>query len=238
MKKNSFFFGILVMVLVFGTTGTTAFAQEKHNPFDILVGVNVGFGISPNTFGLLGSLSNTSNFNTNALLGNYAVTGDFGATGDFYLFNWLSVSTGFMLHPDLYVLLDQDLSWIFEDVVKNNSFSGFSKIAATPLCLTIPITAHVNIPRVEWLYAGAGLSLNIPLFGMMDSTLKDLTGFDIDTKGKFFIGLPVDIGFDFIKPGRGGMRLFFRITPEFHDGGVTVPIGLVWQAWNWKVFSR
>jgi hypothetical protein len=56
-----------------------------------------------------------------------------------------------------------------------------------------------------------------------------------DTNGDFFVGLPIDIGFDFVKPGRGGGRFFFRITPEFHEGGTVLPIGFIWQIYNWKI---
>jgi len=110
--------------------------------------------------------------------------------------------------------------------------------------LTIPFAAHVNIPYVEWLYTGIGLNINIPLFGMLDSTINDSGGPKISTKGKTFVGLPIDLGFDFVKPGRGGARFFFRVTPEFHkvDGVdktfVTVPIGFAWQIWNWKVLVK
>jgi hypothetical protein len=57
-------------------------------------------------------------------------------------------------------------------------------------------------------------------------------------KGDFFVGLPIDIGFDSVKPGRGGGRFFFRITPEFHKKGVAVPIGFIWQIYNWKIYSK
>jgi hypothetical protein len=57
----------------------------------------------------------------------------------------------------------------------------------------------------------------------------------IDTKGDFFVGLPIDIGFDLVKPGRGGGRFFFRITPEFHEKGTVLPIGFIWQMYNWKI---
>ncbi|MDR0586097.1 MAG: hypothetical protein LBG26_02540 [Treponema sp.] len=196
------------------------FAQEdvhKHQPFDMLLGLNFGVGMTPNMGELFSAVSNSR-----IPKGNYAITFDFGLTCDFYLFNWLSFNTGLLLHPDIYLVLDQD----FYNV------DSFTDIAATPICLTIPLAAHINIPKVEWLYAGMGLNLNIPLFGMVDG----LAG--IDTKGDFFVGLPIDIGFDFVKPGKGGGRFFFRITPEFHENGTTVPIGFIWQIYNWKLYSK
>jgi hypothetical protein len=214
MKKNL----VLVLVMVVLLTGG-AFAQEesKHQQFDVLIGLNFGLGITPSMF-------EASNGPEEAKIpkGNYAVICDFGITGDFYLFNWLSVNTGLLLHPGEYLFLDHDLRGY-----------GILDVVAAPLCLTIPISAHVNIPKAEWLYAGIGLSLNIPLFSMVDSA----TGSEIyiDTKSDFFIGLPIDLGFDFIKPDKGGARFFFRITPEFHKKGTVVPIGFIWQIWNWKV---
>jgi hypothetical protein len=78
---------------------------------------------------------------------------------------------------------------------------------------------------------------------MLDSAVQIDTRYydaniEFGTKGKFFVGLPIDIGFDFIRAGRGGARLFFRLTPEFHENGTAIPIGLVLQVWNWKVYSK
>jgi len=225
MASKRFVIGILAIVLLFTMAGTGAFAQNdhKHEQFDVLIGINYGFGISPNVFGLLKSLSRGDDIPR----GNYAFIMDLGVTADFYIFYWLSVNAGVFFHPDFYVLLDHNLSGSFE----------FTDIAYTPLCLTIPISVHVNIPKVEWLYMGAGLTLNIPLFGILE-----ISGYSYDpgynTKGDFFYGLPVDLGFDFIKSGRGGMRLFFRITPEFHKKRTALPIGLIWQIWNFKIFSK
>ncbi|MDR1410979.1 MAG: hypothetical protein LBI91_02095 [Spirochaetaceae bacterium] len=211
--------GLLVLVLASALAGGV-FAQEaihKHQPFDMLLGLNYGMGITPNIGDLFSAAGGGS-----IPKGNYALTFDFGLTYDFYIFNWLSVGTGLLLHPDIYLVLDQDL----------NNIDSFTDIAASPFCLTVPIAAHVNIPKLEWLYAGIGLSLNFPISGIFDG----LAG--IDTKGDFFAGLPIDIGFDFVRPGRGGMRFFFRVTPEFHEHGTTVPIGFIWQMYNWKIYSK
>ena len=151
---------------------------------------------------------------------------DFGLTYDFYLFYWLSFNTGIMFHEDVYAILEQDF----------DADGSFTDIAATPTCITIPIGAHFNIPKVEWLYAGIGLTLNIPVASLLDSA--DPSFKEIDTKGPFFVGLPIDIGFDFVRVGRGGARFFFRITPEFHKKGTVVPIGFIWQINNWKLYGR
>jgi hypothetical protein len=210
MAKKSLMMLVLAVIIAGGV-----FAQEehKHQPFDVLLGLNWGLGMTPNMGGLFGK---------DISKGNYALVFDFGITGDFYLFDWLSFNTGLLLHPDIYLLLDQDIKGI----------DSFTDIAATPICLTIPLAAHINIPKVEWLYAGIGLNLNFPITSLLDSIIEE------DTKGDFFVGLPIDIGFDFIQPGRGGMRFFFRITPEFHEHGTTIPIGFIWQIWNWKVYSK
>ncbi|MDR1315864.1 MAG: hypothetical protein LBK13_03225 [Spirochaetales bacterium] len=219
--------GLLVLVLA-GVLAGVIFAQEenktpaavhKHQPFDMLLGLNYGLGITPN----IGDWANVLGGGDTFPKGNYALAFDFGLTYEFYIFNWLSANTGLLLHPDIYLILDQDL---------NSDDIELTDIAASPFCLTIPIAAHVNIPKVEWLYAGIGLSLNIPISGIFDG----LAG--TDTKGDFFVGLPIDLGFDFIRPGRGGMRFFFRITPEFHEKGTAVPIGFIWQIYNWKLFGK
>jgi hypothetical protein len=208
-----------LLVLVFAVVvAGGAFAQDetvhKHQPFDMLLGFNLGIGITPN-IGDLFSIQDDG-----IPKGNYALIFDIGLTYDFYLFNWLSFNTGLLLHPDVYVLLDQ----------KSDNIDSFTDIASGPLCLTVPLAAHVNIPKVEWLYAGIGLSLNIPMSGMFDAVAAG-----VDTKGDFFVGLPIDMGFDFVKPGKGGGRFFFRITPEFHERGAAVPIGFIWQIYNWKL---
>ena len=209
--------GLIVLVLAVVIAGGV-FSQEehKHQPFDVLLGLNFGLGITPNIGDVL-SISEDK-----IPQGNYALVFDFGVTGDFYLFNWLSFNTGLLLHPDIYVLLDRDLRGV----------DDFTDIAASPLCLTIPLAAHVNIPNVEWLYMGIGLNLNFPITGMFDSFA------DVDTKGDFFVGLPIDIGFDFIQPNRGGGRFFFRVTPEIHKHGTAIPVGFVWQIYNWKVYGK
>jgi hypothetical protein len=206
----------LVVLLVFFIAGGVI-AQEKHQPFDMLLGFSAGAAMSPNIMGVFTYLSSDE-----LSKGNYAITANIGFTYDFYLFYWLSLSTGLLFHEDLYLLLGRDYK----------NIDSITDIASSPVCLTIPVAAHVNIPRAEWLYAGLGLHLNIPVFGLFDG----ITG--IDTKGDFFVGIPADIGFDFTKPEGGGGRFFFRITPEIHKGGTAFPIGFVAQINTWKLFSK
>lgn len=214
MKNKHFAAGIMALVLATILAGG-AFAQEKHQSFDTYLGLNFGFGVTPGLFKTIKAFTSGE-----VPTGNRALIIDFGLTGDFYILNWLSATAGFLMHPDIYAILDQD----FKNV------DSFTDIAATPLCLTIPLAVHVNIPRVEWLYTGIGLSLNIPLFSLLKKAGVD--------KGKFFVGLPIDVGFDFIKPERGGVRLFFRVTPEFHEKGTTVPLGFILQIYNWKIYGK
>jgi hypothetical protein len=205
--------GMLVLILAAVLAGSV-FAQEgtgthKHQSFDMVLGLNMGFGITPN-IGKVTSLEE----------GNYAITTDIGLNYDFYLFNWLSFNTGAVLHSDVYLLLDQDLS----------TAQKFTDIASTPICLTLPLTAHINVPWIEWLYVGAGLNLNIPIASLLNNFP--------DSKGDFFVSLPIDIGFDFMKAGGNGGRFIFRISPEFHERGTTVPVGFVWQLHNWKIYGK
>ena len=207
--------GIFLLVLVVLITGGVFAQTGVHEAFDMFIGLNLGLGISPNIFSLFNLSDNV------VRKGNYAITADFGVTYDFYLFPWLSFNSGVLLHPDLYSTLDVDLF----------NVDKFTDIMATPLCVTIPVMAHVNIPMVEWLYVGAGVSINIPVLGMMDSVFDD-------SKGDAFFGVPMDVGFDFIKPGKGGGRFFFRVTPEIHKNGTTLPIGFIWQIYNWRIFGK
>jgi hypothetical protein len=204
---------VLATVFIF-----SAFAQDgdhKHEPFDGLIGLNIGFGATTNLGDLFGDIPPIPK-------GNYAMYFNAGLTFDFYLFSWLSFTTGLFSHGEMYLILDQDYTTV----------TSFTDIAATPICLTIPLEAHVNVPNLEWLYAGVGLTLNIPI----SSILED-QNYGVDTKGDFFIGIPIDIGFDFINSSGKGPRLFFRFMPEIHERGVTLPIGLVLQTNNWRIMS-
>jgi hypothetical protein len=139
------------------------------------------------------------------------ITGALGVSYDFYPRDWISINSGFLLHTELY----QD------------------KNLASPLCFTIPFGVHFNIPKIEWLYTGVNMAVNIPIADLQSPEKRG-----VFTQDDVFISLPLDFGFDFIKPGRGGPRAFFRITPTFHKGGITAPLGLVWQIYNWKVFAK
>ena len=220
MIKKGLFVLILVVVIAGSVFAQGGSREHKHAQFDVLIGINWGIGFSPNSvripFKVVGS--------DQIPKGHYAVVVDFGATFDFYLLNWLSFNTGLLFRQAGYLFLDNPKP---KDDIEDTT--DFADIATIPFALTIPLMAHVNIPRAEWLYIGAGVSFNIPVSGFLDDVM------DFEAKGSFFVGIPIDIGFDFIKPGKGGSRLFFRITPEFHKLGTVVPISLVWQIWNFRI---
>ena len=149
---------------------------------------------------------------------NGILTTNLGVNYGFYFFSWLSINTGILFHTEIYS--DQNL------LTGNNPMQ-------TPLCFTIPFGFYFNIPKVEWLYTGVNLAVNIPI-----ADLRSPGEQDFHTQSDVFLSMPIDFGFDFIKPGRGGSRLLFRVTPTFHKGGTVVPVGVMWQIYNWKVFSK
>jgi len=144
-------------------------------------------------------------------------TTNLGVNYGFYLHEWVSINTGFMLHTEFYF---------------NHNLLTNTEPMVTPMCFTIPFGVHFNIPKVEWLYTGVNIAINIPI-----ANLKTPEEENVFSKSDVFISLPIDLGFDFIRPGRGGSRAFIRVTPTFHRGGITVPVGFVWQIYNWKIYT-
>ena len=197
-----------MILLLFTLLAGTAFSKEsKHEGGDLLLGIGEGF--TPNILLI---------FSDTIPKENYAIAFDFGLNVDFYVSKWLSVNSGIFLRPGVYLLLD-------------NEVTSFSDWAKSPISLSIPIMAHMNIPVVDFLYFGAGIAVNFPIISMWESELRG-----VDSKGGPFLGIPLDFGFDFISAGKGGSRLFFRVTPEIHRGGKTlVLLGLMWQIYNFKL---
>jgi hypothetical protein len=221
MKKAFFVLALL------GVITTAVFSQDliydtaakdekiyRHQQFDMLIGLDMGFG-GIMTGGVLEGKK-----------GTVALSFDIGLNYDFYILDWFSVNTGLLLHPEAHLTLDKDIAEIDR---KNFKFTDY---AAVPLCLTIPIAAHINMPSIDWLYAGLGLHINIPLISFAESASES------DTKGDVFVSIPIDLGFDMIKPQKGGMRFFMRITPTFLEKGIAVPIGFIWQVYNWKIYGK
>ncbi|MDR1230925.1 MAG: hypothetical protein LBK61_05940 [Spirochaetaceae bacterium] len=223
MKKMA---GIMVLVVGLSSVG---FAQEnassasrqaanhRYAPSDMMLGYIMGSGINGE-----GDIFNLKKgfFVANAYLGvNY----------DFYFFNWLSASTGLYLLELTSVVLKEDLSMMSSDL-------SITDMMQTPVCLTIPVSAHVNVPRAEWLYLGAGVNFNIPLFSLLD-TAPEVANVDLpDTKGSFFISVPIDIGIDIAK-GTGSRRFAIRITPNFLKSGTLVTYGIMWQN-NSRIYRK
>jgi hypothetical protein len=203
---------VLFFILVSFLAGSV-FAQkaDKHQGGAILIGADLGLGFTPDIF---------KAFNADGVFskGNYAFYGALGAHLDFYLGTHLSLSSGLMLKRGAYAFLDREENF--------SDDTSFQDIAKTTYTLTVPIMMHINFPFFQWLYAGAGVQLNFPF--------KDDIG-KLNMKGGFFYGIPIDLGFDFITAGQGGMRLFLRAIPEFHDGKMVMPIGINWQVFNIKL---
>jgi len=155
---------------------------------------------------------------------NGIFTAHFGVTYGFYLHEWVSINTGLLFHTEIY---------------SNQNLLTNNEPMVTPLCFSIPIGVHFNIPKAEWLYTGVSVNINIPIANLRSSwAAAKPEERDVFKENHVFISLPFDLGFDFIKPGKGGSRAFIRVTPTFHKSGIIVPIGFVWQIYNWKVFSQ
>ena len=218
MKKR-----IILVLAALCLLAGSAFAQKtyKHWGGDMLIGADLGLGATTNLF-------KSFNVSDGAFKeGNYAGTISLGVHFDYYLNYWLSFNTGVRTHFGVYVFLDRDFQF--------NEDTKITDIAKTPLALTVPFNVHVNVPFAQWLYAGVGVNLNFPLLGVLDNVKVPSQLGELDTKGSFFIGVPIDLGFDFIPAGHGGIRFFLRATPEFHEGKTVVPIGFVWQIFNIKI---
>jgi len=155
--------------------------------------------------------------------GNGIFTANFGVTYGFYLNEWISMNTGLLFHAEIYT---------------DNNLLTNNDPMLTPLCFTIPFGFHFNIPKVEWLYTGASAAVNIPIANLQSPQVTQPEEEYVFGENNVFISLPIDLGFDFIRPVIGGSRAFIRVTPTFHRGGITVPVGFVWQIYNWKVFSQ
>ncbi|MDR1239358.1 MAG: hypothetical protein LBK27_04525 [Treponema sp.] len=219
MKK---IIGLLVMVCVLSAA---IFAQEdvrkhQHEPLDMLLGINLGTSL----------FLEFKDMATDKPKASFFRSADFGLTYDFYVFSWLSATTGLFLHPQF--------SIIWKEEYANRPDIEAKDIIQFPLCLTIPLQAHVNVPRAEWLYLGAGVNLNIPITSLMGEAAKvtGLIGLEtFDSKGKFFVSVPLDFGFDLIQSRDGGARFFFRFTPAFLEQKTLVPFGIVCQIYNFRI---
>lgn len=208
---------MVVFVFLMVVLSSVGFAQEnpapnvthKYQPFDMLLGFggNAGFNMKGDVISLK--------------KGYFIATAAVGVNYDVYFLYWLSASTGLYANEVMSLNLSKD--------EPNQTFTDMLR---TPLCLTIPFQVHVNVPRLEWLYLGAGLNFNIPLFSVIPSK----AGIP-DTKGDPFISLPIDIGID-VTPGGKYKRFVFRVTPHFfEEEGTLITFGIMYQS-NIKIYSK
>lgn len=216
------FVGLMFILTVLASVG---FTQEntppppntKYSPFDMLVGYGSGMG-----FNMQGDVFKLKE-------GFMIFTVDLGVNFDFYIFNWLSVSSGLGLAENLSMVIENDLS--------KDSDITITDVMNTPFCLTIPVQVHINTPRLDWLYFGTGVYINIPLFNVLD-TARASSDVDLpDTKGKVFVSMPIDVGFDFGHKDKTSQRFMFRITPNFLELKTLVSFGFFYQK-NYKVYSK
>jgi hypothetical protein len=222
MKKMA---GIMFLVVGLSSVG---FAQEnssaesgqaashRYRPYDMMLGFTSGMGL--NGSGDVFSLKE----------GFFVLNAYMGANYDFYFLNWLSASSGLYLLEHMSIVLKED--------IPEGSNLSMTDMMQTPFCLTIPVSVHVNMPRAEWLYLGIGVNFNIPLFSLL-KTVPQARDFDLpDTKGSFFVSLPIDIGIDMAK-GTGSRRFVFRVTPNFLKSDPLVTFGLMYQI-NARIYRK
>jgi hypothetical protein len=201
---------------------------------DMLIGVNAGIGYARQTF----------NYYTLSNVGANYMNMTLGPTFEVYIFDWLSANSG--------VLVRGDFGYASGKFGETNSTKHMIDIY--PQSVVLPIAGHVNLPFMPWLYAGAGISFNFPLFNVAGSRepsdfsrnlwLYSYSAEDFKKLEKVFISIPIDIGIDMMKDNqKNGSRLFLRIAPEFHKKDVLwkvtvlVPVGLMYQ-YNFRVYRQ
>jgi hypothetical protein len=213
------------------------------------------------------TLTAWATINTSIVLPTFFATArilTLGVSYEYYIFHWLSVGTGLGLGPEVNLVtkgekmgINKTMTYTYgqdPDAALDDAIAAVTEDAIDEalkvvhmqagLFLTIPFNVHFNIPKVEWLYGGLGIELHIPLSDLgLDNILgsgitKYLPGGSI--KGKTFVSMPIDVGFDFslikMNGKSWGNRMFFRVEPEFFgEGLISLPISLVWQSNLWKV---
>jgi len=200
---------VILFIILILFTGN-AFSQEqenehKYNKGNVLLGFEIGLGLTQNIFPSFFKLF----FEEEVQKGNYSMFNEVGLNYNIYFSNYLSLSTGFLFRPEMYLLLDNDLEE-----------KRFIDIAEVGIFFIIPILFHVNILHAEWLYLGSGVKLHAPMITLLNN--------------EFFFSIPLELGFDFIKPGKGGSRFILKVIPEFHQNGITWPFGMSYQ-YNWRI---
>jgi hypothetical protein len=245
-------------------------AAHKHSAGDMLLGLNWSFfGAMMNTdpMGAFSDVGNELDFTVEEnspgefSVGAFVDLPKFFATArifnlglsyEYYVFHWMSVGTGLGFGPEVNVVTKGGSHGITvtgeatEDAAQEAAINKALEVVHVQagLFLTVPFNVHFNIPKVEWLYGGLGVEIHIPV---SDAGLDSLIGADIaeylpggSIKGKTFVSMPIDLGFDFSRIKKNGKprrsRLLFRVEPEFFgDGFMSFPVSLVWQSNLWKV---
>ncbi|MCL2832694.1 MAG: hypothetical protein FWD78_05955 [Treponema sp.] len=212
---------ILVLLALISGAAFAQFSPHKYKSMDMLLGLDFGMGATYNAY-------NLSSFPWQKA--NYAAAVDFGLNYDVYLFPWLSLSTGVLGRTGVYFSLNAEMA---ED---NIDLTG---IAKTPVSVTIPLSFHINIPYVNFLYIGAGAAINIPVYNWSVTELSvGDNKYTFGAKGGMFISTPIDFGFDLVKANKGGSRFILRFAPEFHQEGMYLPVGFMWQFYNFRIYSK
>jgi hypothetical protein len=211
---------------------------HRHNSFDMLLGINVGLGAGWSGNKLPDILWTDE---VDVKKGDVNMAASVGLNYDLYFFHWLSISTGISLRPMLAVVLREDkIPFRLGDQADDSTV-----IIRNPVSLTFPLQFHINVPFAEWLYLGAGVNINIPVenFNLLSSLIKYDEG--SAKRGVTFFSIPIDIGFDSIKPGKGGSRFFFRYERSYLDSlsfldsdAIINTYGFIWQLHNFKLNHR
>jgi hypothetical protein len=125
-----------------------------------------------------------------------------GVNFEYYVFNWMSVSTGLTIGPEVNMgvksgklnidesidkpvnyepgatptTIDKAKSDIMDSAVKK----ALDKVhIQAGLFLVVPVMVHFNIPRAQWFYPGVGLNVNIPLWDFgLDEVVRSAVGGD------------------------------------------------------------
>ncbi|GHV79959.1 hypothetical protein AGMMS49944_17500 [Spirochaetia bacterium] len=270
MKRKWVSVLVLAMMVAGGVFAQEGDATHKHSAGDMLLGLNWGFlGTMMNTdpVAAFSDVASSLDFNVNQNsptdfsinatidLPKFFTTArilNLGLSYEYYVFHWMSVGTGLGVSPEVNVVTKGGRTGISvtgattEDAATEAAISKAMEVVHVQagLFLTIPFNVHFNIPKVEWLYAGLGAEIHIPV---SDLGLDDIIGADIakylpggSIMGKTFVSMPIDLGFDFSRIKKNGKparsRLLLRVEPEFFgDGMVSLPLSLVWQSSLWKL---
>jgi hypothetical protein len=185
--------------------------QTRFQPFDMLLGLSSGAGI------------NMGGDPFSQKKGFFIMNADLGVSYDFYVFSWLSAGSGLFLHLHASEVLKEDID--------KNSYFSFIDGLWVPLCITLPLMAHINVPHAEWLYVGAGLNVNIPLFNLMETvSLPD------SPSNAVFLSVPIEVGIDFAT-ARSPKRFVLRIMPNMLESGTLLSFGFMYQSSS-RIFHK